>query len=70
MFWSPFVSKGKTEKLKEDKSLHRLEFITNEKYASCINELKEKAIKMTNDTGSPFFRMLQIIERVNKKYAK
>lgn len=70
MFWSPFVSRGKIEKLEKDKSLQGLEFITNEKYASCINELKEKAIKMTNDTGNPFFRMLQIIERVNKKYAK
>jgi len=70
MFWSPFVSKGKTEKLKKDRSLKGLELIINEKYASCIRELEGKAIKMTNATGNPFFRMLQITERINKKYAK
>jgi len=70
MFWSPFVSKGKMDKLEKIKSLKGLELIINEKYAYCINELKEKAKKMTNNTGNPFFRMLQIIERVNKKYGK
>ena len=61
MFWSPVVSKEKAKKLERNKGL---ELIINEKYTSCINELKERAKTMTNDTGNPFFRMLQIIERL------
>lgn len=61
MFWSPIVSKEKAKKLERNKGL---ELIINERYTSCINELKEKAKTMTNDTGNPFFRMLQIIERL------
>lgn len=67
MFWSPFVSDrimGDLEKIKG------LELITNEKYAACISELKERARAMPNDTGNPFFRMLQITEKVNKKYGE
>ncbi len=70
MFWSPLVSKKQMEKLEKNKNLNNLDFITNEKYASCINELKKKAMEITYDTGNPFFRMLQIIERINNKYAK
>ncbi|MDD5014234.1 MAG: hypothetical protein PHW73_03905 [Atribacterota bacterium] len=64
MFWSPFVSDRIMKNLEKNKGL---ELIINEKYALCIKELKEKALKMTNDTGNPFFRMLQITEKVNKK---
>lgn len=70
MFWSPFISKGKIGKLLENSSLKDLEIIANEKYALCIDELREKALKMTNDAGNPFFRMMQIIERVNRKNNK
>ena len=67
MFWSPIVSKRMVIEFKKIKDL---ELVVNKQYAFCINELKEKAREMTNDTGNPFFRMLQIIERVNKKYGK
>ncbi len=31
---------------------------------SCIDELQQKAKKMENDTGNPFFRVLQILEHL------
>jgi hypothetical protein len=38
MFWSPIVPEGKVTK--ELNKLYDLELIINEKYTSCINELK------------------------------
>jgi len=64
MFWSPVVPKGYiTEELKK---INGLELIINEKYTQCIDELREKARKLTNDIGNPFFRMLQILEHLRK----
>lgn len=62
MFWSPIVPRGYiTSGLSRIKGL---ELVINEEYAQCINELREKARVMSNDTGNPFFRTLQILERL------
>ena len=62
MFWSPVVPEGYlTKKLKR---FRKLECIYNEKYTECINELRQKAKKMTNDVGNPFFHILQIVEHL------
>lgn len=62
MFWSPIVPEGhNTEGLRK---INGLELIINDKYTSCINELRQKAKIMSNDTGNPFFRVLQILERL------
>ena len=64
MFWSPYVPKGiLTEGLKENR---RLDLIINRKYTAKIEELREQAGKLTHDTGNPFFRTLQILERLRK----
>ena len=62
MLWSPVVPRGNiTENLEKYKDL---ELVINEKYSACIEQLREKARVMTNDTGNPFFRMLQILEHL------
>ena len=62
MFWSPIVPEGYlTKKLNR---FRKLECIYNEQYTECINELRQKAKKMTNDVGNPFFRTLQILEHL------
>jgi len=64
MFWSPVVPKGYiTEELKK---IEGLELIINEKYTQCIDELRKKAKELTNDVGNPFFRTLQILERLRR----
>jgi len=64
MFWSPVVPKGYITG--ELEKIGGLELIINEKYAQCIDQLKEKARELTNDLGNPFFRMLQILERLRR----
>jgi len=62
MLWSPVVPRGFiTENLEKQKDL---ELIINEKYSVCVKQLREKARELTNDTGNPFFRMLQILEHL------
>jgi len=62
MFWSPVVPEGYiTQNLQKNKGL---ELIINEEYTSRVNELRQKAKKMKNDTGNPFFRTLQILEHL------
>lgn len=62
MFWSPIVHEGYvTEELKKIKSLR---LIINEKYTKCVSELREQARIMSNYIGNPFFRYLQILERL------
>lgn len=62
MFWSPVVPKGYiTQELKK---LSGLELIINEEYSARVNELRQYAKKMANDTGNPFFRVLQILEHL------
>lgn len=64
MFWSPVVPRGylTTELTKID----GLELIINERYAQCIDMLRERANKQTNDVGNPFFRTLQILEHLRR----
>lgn len=64
MFWSPVVPQGYvTQGLTRIKGL---ELVINAEYAKCISELREKAKIMSNDTGNPFFRVLQILERLRQ----
>ena len=64
MFWSPVVPVGYiTNELKE---IDGLELIINQEYTKCVEELRKKARKMTQDTNNPFFRVLQILEHLRK----
>jgi len=68
MFWSPVVLKGKlTEAFNKNEEFNELKFVINEKYTECINELREKAKELSNDTGNTAFRLLQIIEHLKNK---
>lgn len=62
MLWSPVVPIGYlTEELNK---IQTLQLVINKEYTERINELKTLAKKSTNDTGNPFFRMLQILEHL------
>ena len=62
MFWSPVVPNGKlTEELNK---ILELELVINQKYTSCINELKKEAKKQTNSYENDAFRILQILEHL------
>jgi hypothetical protein len=62
MFWSPVVPRGYlTQGLQK---INGLELVINEKYTARIGELRLKAKEMANDTGNPFFRVLQILEHL------
>lgn len=58
MLWSPVVSAGIAEKLKQIKGL---ELVINEDYAAYVEQLQEQANKVTYDTGNSVFRVLQIL---------
>jgi len=63
-FWSPYVPIGYiTENLQE---IDTLELVINKEYGSRIEEMKKLAESKTNDTGNPFFRMLQILENIRE----
>ena len=64
MFWSPVVPEGYITN--ELEKIDGLELIINEKYAQCVDELKEKAKELTHDVGNPFFRILQILEHLRR----
>lgn len=64
MFWSPVVPVGYITR--ELGKIHRLELVINRQYAQCIDELRERAKELTNDTGNPFFRTLQILEHLRR----
>ena len=64
MFWSPVVHKGYITS--ELEKIDGLELVINEKYTQYIDELRKKAKELTNDVGNPFFRMLQILERLRR----
>lgn len=62
MFWSPVVPRGRLVD-----ALHRiegLEIFVNSEYRAAVNELRERAKATASDTGNPFFRALQILERL------
>ena len=62
MFWSPVVPNGKlTEELNR---IPKLELVINQKYTSCINEIKKEAKKQTNSYENDAFRILQILEHL------
>ena len=62
MFWSPVVPKGYiTQELAK---IEGLELVINREYMTRIDELRAKAKGMANDTGNPFFRVLQILEHL------
>lgn len=58
MFWSPVVSAGVAEELRK---IDGLELVINEDYAAYVEQLQERANKVTYDTGNPVFRVLQIL---------
>ncbi len=62
MFWSPVVPEGYiTNNLRK---LSGLDLIINKDYSACIEVLRHEAAHTTNDTGNPFFRVLQILEHL------
>ena len=63
MFWSPVVSAGIEMELKE---IEGLELVINDRYSACVNELLERASKVTYDTNNPAFRMLQILGHLRR----
>ena len=63
MFWSPIVGAGLEIELKK---IQGLELVINDKYSACVDELLERAGKVTYDTNNPAFRMLQILEHLRR----
>lgn len=64
MFWSPIVPKGKiTEGLNE---ISGLELIINEDYTKKVDILMEAANKTISDIGNPFFRTLQLLQKLRR----
>ena len=68
MFWSPVVPKGYITN--ELEKVDGLEFMLNEDYTHCVDELRDKAKEMTNDVGNPFFRTLQILAHLKCRERK
>ena len=64
MFWSPVVSAGLAEELRRIKGL---ELVINEDYATYVEQLQERANKVTYDTGNPVFRVLQILGHLRRR---
>ncbi len=64
MFWSPVVPEGKiTKGLKE---ISNLELIINEEYTKKVDMLMEVADKTISDIGNPFFRTLQLLQKLRR----
>ncbi|MCB9158909.1 MAG: hypothetical protein H6644_03470 [Caldilineaceae bacterium] len=62
MYWAPVVSRGYiTEQLAQ---IDSLELVINGAYKQRIEELRTLAKQTAHDTGNPFFRTLQILERL------
>ena len=62
MFWSPVVPRGYlTDQLSRIKGL---QLVMNEEYTARVDRLMMEAAKITNDVGNPFFRVLQILNRL------
>ena len=62
-FWSPVVPSGLVKRLH---AIRGMEIVVNEAYTSRVDELRARAKKMTEDTNNPFFRTLQILERLRR----
>jgi len=63
MFWSPVVSAGLEMELKK---IRGLELVINDRYSACVDELLERASKVTYETNNPAFRMLQILGHLRR----
>ena len=64
MFWSPYVPRGYlTDHLSRIKGL---QLVINEEYASRVDRLMSEAAIITGDVGNPFFRALQILNRLRR----
>jgi len=63
MFWSPVVSAGLEMELKR---IRGLELVINDRYSACVDELLERASKVTYDTNNSAFRMLQILGHLRR----
>lgn len=64
MFWSPICPVGYiTENLEKIKDF---QLIINFEYTKRIEELRKLAKETEKDTNNPFFRILQILERLRK----
>lgn len=63
MFWSPVGSAGVEMELEK---IQGLELVINDKYSACVDELLERARKITYDTTNPAFRVLQIIGHIRR----
>jgi len=83
MLWSPIVKAGKDsskysqvrdiEEIKSNISNEHgieVEFIINQKFLSCLQEMREFAAKTTAELKCPVMRFMQIEERLNKHVAK
>lgn len=62
MFWSPVVPRGRL--LTALTAVDGLELVVNEDYAARVERLRELARRTLADTGNPFFRTLQLLERL------
>lgn len=64
MFWSPVVPRGYvTDGLAE---IEGLELVINGEYKRRIEELRALARQSAHDARNPFFRILQILERLRE----
>lgn len=83
MLWSPIVkdqrSGAKHNQLRDVHDIQRellgqygieLELIINERFLSCLNELRNKASEVTKELKSPVMRLLQIEERLQMHVEK
>ena len=83
MLWSPIIKSAK-EKSKhnqqkdiiqignniKEKYGYDIEFVTNEKFLNCMNELRELAKTKTEELKNPVMRFLQIEEALTKHLRK
>lgn len=64
MFWSPVVPRGRLlEALQE---IAGLDLVVNADYTAKVAELRALARKSNADSGNPFFRTLQLLERLRR----
>ncbi len=64
--WSPVVPSGLAKSIA---NVGYDKLIINQEYAQRIDQLRQKAVEMTHDTGNPAFRLLQILEHVRETSA-
>ncbi len=64
MYWSPVVNSAYLKTELKKLSDEGLEIIINGRYSACVEEMRQQARKVSCDVGNPFFRTLQILERL------